>query len=202
MRQKPQGLFLYVCFETLCYDDDGLQFHTQIGESIMFTVGVLTVSDACFNGTREDSSGERIVESLPSQYYTTNLQDIIPDELPLIQKRLYEWAPLVNLILTTGGTGLGQRDVTPEATLSVIERQVPGIAEVIREETRKITPMASLSRSVAGIVDHTLIVNLPGSPKAVEECLEVILPILPHALTTLLGPTSLHPNNPELGNAL
>ena len=168
----------------------------------MFTVGVLTISDACFNGTREDSSGERIVEALPAQSYEINARDIIPDELPRIQQRLREWAPFVNLILTTGGTGLGPRDVTPEATLSVIERQVPGIAEVIREETRKITPMASLSRSLAGIIGYTLIVNLPGSPKAVKECLDVILPILPHALTTLLGPTSIHPNNPESGNTV
>jgi molybdopterin adenylyltransferase len=167
----------------------------------MFTVGVLTISDACFHGIREDSSGIRIVEALISPTYETKLRDIVPDELELIQARINEWSNLVNLILTTGGTGLGQRDVTPEATLSVIDRQVPGIAEVIREETRKITPMASLSRSIAGIIGQTLIINLPGSPKGVVECLNVILPILPHALTTLLGPTSIHPNSPKSGNA-
>jgi len=167
----------------------------------MFTVGVLTISDACFHGIREDLSGIRIVEALISPTYETKLRDIVPDELELIQARINEWSNLVNLILTTGGTGLGQRDVTPEATLSVIDRQVPGIAEVIREETRKITPMASLSRSIAGIIGQTLIINLPGSPKGVVECLNVILPILPHALTTLLGPTSIHPNSPKSGNA-
>ena len=167
----------------------------------MFTVGVLTISDTCFNGNRKDLSGIRIVEALISPTYETKVRDIVPDDHSIIRARIIEWSHLVNLILTTGGTGLGQRDVTPEATLSVIERQVPGIAEVIREETRKITSMASLSRGISGIIGQTLIINLPGSPKGVLECLDVILPILPHALTTLLGPTSIHPNNPKLGNA-
>jgi molybdenum cofactor synthesis domain-containing protein len=118
--------------------------------------------------------------------------DIIPDEESLISQRLIQWCDdaQMDLIVTNGGTGLSQRDVTPEATLSVIDRLVPGLAEAMRVETLKRTPRAMLSRAVSGIRRNTLIINLPGSPKGVRECFEVILPALPHAIEVLKGETA------------
>ena len=115
--------------------------------------------------------------------------DIVPDEKEIISQKLIQWVDNegFDLIITTGGTGLSPRDVTPEATLAVVERIAPGFAEAMRAESRKKTPMAVLSRGVAGIRGSSLIINLPGSPKAVRECLEVILPALPHAMEVLKG---------------
>ena len=115
--------------------------------------------------------------------------DIIPDERDIISQKLVQWADNegIDLIITTGGTGLSPRDVTPEATSAVVERIVPGFAEAMRAESLKKTPMAVLSRGVAGIRGSSLIINLPGSPKAVRECLDVILPALPHAIEVLKG---------------
>ena len=112
----------------------------------------------------------------------------------MIASRLRNWADAgdLDLLVTTGGTGLAPRDVTPEATLEVVERLVPGLAEIMRFESLKKTPMGALSRMVAGVRGHTLIVNLPGSPKAVQECLEAVLPVLPHALETLRGSVGDH----------
>ena len=153
----------------------------------MFGLAVLTVSTSGFHGQREDTSGEAIKELLAPPEYQTVRYEVVSDEQETIAQRMVEWAddPEVDLIVSTGGTGLGQRDVTPEACISIIDREVPGLAEAMRAETLKFTPMAMLSRSVAGIRGHTLIITLPGSPKAVRETLDVVKPVLPHALELL-----------------
>ncbi|TAK34756.1 MAG: MogA/MoaB family molybdenum cofactor biosynthesis protein [Chloroflexota bacterium] len=160
----------------------------------MLHIGVLTISDKGSRGEREDRSGQAIQEvvaTLPAQVarYT-----IVPDEKDEIYRMLVAWADAgdLDIILTTGGTGLSPRDVTPEATLSAIEKQVPGIAEAMRRESLLKTPFAMLSRAVAGVRGRTLIVNMPGSPAAVRECLEVIVPVLPHAVATLRGEVGDH----------
>ncbi len=155
----------------------------------MFTVGVLTISDKGARGDRQDKSGAVIYEILPSIDAHIINYDVIPDEKELIVKKLVKWADEDNLdiLITTGGTGLTPRDVTPEATLAVVDRVVPGFTEAMRAESLKKTPHAMLSRAVVGTRGKCLIINLPGSPKAVRECLEVILPALPHAVETLKG---------------
>ncbi len=155
----------------------------------MFTAGILTISDKGSRGERQDRSGEAIREILSNTNVRTVNYDIIPDEKRLIIEKLVKWADEDNLdaVITTGGTGLTPRDVTPEATLAVVDRLVPGFAEAMRAESLKKTPHAMLSRAVVGTRGKCLIINLPGSPKAVRECLEVILPALPHALETLRG---------------
>ena len=154
----------------------------------MISIGVLTISDSSAKGAREDTSGERI-RAMVTQLSEAVLSAgaIIPDEREQIEATLREWSDekQVNLILTTGGTGLAPRDVTPEATKAVIEREAPGIAEAMRAFSLQQTPFGMLSRGVAGTRGHTLIINLPGSPKAVQECLECILPVLPHAVNLL-----------------
>jgi len=140
-------------------------------------------------GERTDQSGPLIADIIKGvgkvDYY-----DVLPDERELIKKSLVEYSGKVDLILTTGGTGLSPRDVTPDATLDVIDRQVPGIAEAMRMEGMKKTNRSMLSRAVAGVRGRTLIINLPGSPKAVEENLSVILDVLPHAIEKLRGDPS------------
>ncbi|MFC2058778.1 molybdopterin adenylyltransferase [Chloroflexota bacterium] len=155
----------------------------------MFTVGILTVSDKGSKGEREDKSGDVIREVFSRLDARVIDYAIIPDEKELISELLVEWADdeKADLIITTGGTGLSRRDVTPEATLAVVEKLAPGFVEAMRAESLKKTPNALLSRGVAGIRHNTLIINMPGSPKAVRECLEVILPALPHAVDTLRG---------------
>ena len=155
----------------------------------MFTAGILTISDKGSRGERQDKSGEAIREVLSAADVSISDYDIVPDEKHLIVERLVKWADEDNLdvIVTTGGTGLTPRDVTPEATLAVVDRIVPGFAEAMRAESLKKTPHAMLSRAVVGTRGKCLIVNLPGSPKAVRECLQVILPALPHAVETLKG---------------
>ena len=152
---------------------------------------VITASDACFSGQRKDDSGEALVELLGSIGAEVVARGILSDDLgPLVQK-LQELArrDSINLIITTGGTGLGPRDNTPEATRQVIEREAPGIAEAIRAESLKVTPMAMISRGLAGVASGTLIINLPGSPKAVRESFAVIKPVLAHAVDLLAGKT-------------
>jgi len=155
----------------------------------MLTVGVLTISDKGARGDRQDKSGAVIREILPSIAARIVDYDVIPDEKEPIVARLVKWADEddLDIIITTGGTGLTPRDVTPEATLAVVDRIVPGFAEAMRAESLKKTPHAMLSRAVVGTRGKCLIINLPGSPKAVRECLEVILPALPHAVETLKG---------------
>jgi len=155
----------------------------------MFTVGILTVSDKGSRGEREDLSGPVIRELISKIGGEVRQYDIVPDERELIAERLKEWADVVrlDLILTTGGTGLTPRDVTPEATQEVIERPAPGFSEAMRQEGLKKTPLSMLSRGISGVRARTLIINLPGSPRGVRESLEVILPALPHAIETLRG---------------
>jgi len=155
----------------------------------MFTAGILTISDKGSRGERQDESGEAIREILSSMDARIVNYDIIPDEKELIVEKLVKWVDEgdLDVLITTGGTGLTPRDVTPEATLAVVDRIVPGFAEAMRAESLKKTPMAMLSRAVAGVRGKCLIINLPGSTKAVRECLGVILPALPHAVETLKG---------------
>jgi len=155
----------------------------------MLTAGILTISDRGSRGEREDKSGKAIKKLLAPLDARLVKYDIVPDEKEIISQKLIQWADEegIELIVTTGGTGLSPRDVTPEATLAVVERMVPGFAEVMRAESMKKTPMAMLSRGVVGIRGGSLIINLPGSPRAVQECLEVILPALPHAMEVLKG---------------
>ncbi|HEU4508151.1 MAG TPA: MogA/MoaB family molybdenum cofactor biosynthesis protein [Pyrinomonadaceae bacterium] len=153
---------------------------------------VITASDACARGEREDTSGAALVDLLTRMGAEVVESRILSDDLEPLVQALREFAERddVNLIITTGGTGLGPRDNTPEATQRVIEREAPGIAEAIRAESLKATPMAMISRGVCGVCSGTLIVNLPGSPKAVRESFAVIAPVLPHALDLLAGKTA------------
>lgn len=152
---------------------------------------VITASDACSRGERADDSGAALVELLESCGAEIVEKSIVPDDLELLVWTLAELSERenINLIMTTGGTGLGPRDNTPEATLQVIQRDVPGIAEAIRAESLKVTPMAMISRGVAGVASGTLIINLPGSPKAVRESFAVIKPVLAHAVDLMAGQT-------------
>lgn len=160
----------------------------------MFTVGIITVSDQGFRGERQDESGQVIRNTLSSHQSQVVRYHIVPDEVDVISGKLVEWADGggIDVILTTGGTGLAQRDITPEATLSVVDKVVPGLTEAMRVETAKVTQTAILSRAVAGVRGQCLIVNLPGSPRAVRECLEVILPVIPHAVEIIKGEVTEH----------
>jgi molybdenum cofactor synthesis domain-containing protein len=155
----------------------------------MYTVGIVVLSDKGSKGEREDLSGPKIKELLPKDLYEVKSYKVIPDEKPLIEAELIRLSDEqnCNLVLTSGGTGLSPRDVTPEATLAVADRNVPGIAEAIRYNSMQYTKRAMLSRAVSVARGKTLIINLPGSPKAVAECLEYILSELPHAIGILCG---------------
>jgi molybdopterin adenylyltransferase len=157
----------------------------------MFKVAVITASDKGSQGLREDASGQVICDLMERAGYEIHSKTILPDEKELISAKLIDLADeKIDLVLTTGGTGFSMRDWTPEATLAVIERQVPGIPEAMRSYSLQITKKAMLSRAVAGIRGQTLIINLPGSPKAVTECLEYILEPLKHGLEILKGSAS------------
>ncbi len=158
----------------------------------MYRVGIITASDKGSRGEREDLSARVIREEVAKIGGEVVEYVIVPDDREQIQSRLIEFSDVkgLDLVLTTGGTGFGPRDVTPEATMAVIDRPVPGIPEIMRLESYKITPRAVLSRATAGIRKQTLIINLPGSPKAVRENLGWILPALPHGLDILKGTSS------------
>jgi molybdenum cofactor synthesis domain-containing protein len=155
----------------------------------MIKVGILTISDKGSRGEREDLSGKVIEEVVKKINGEVKYYQIIPDEKDIIQEELMKAVDKLHLdlILTTGGTGLAKRDVTPDATLEVIEKEVPGISEIIRSESFEKTDRAILSRGVAGIRKESLIINLPGSPKGVRESLEIILEVLPHGIEILKG---------------
>jgi len=154
--------------------------------------GILVISDRGWSGERPDKSGQVAKELIGRLGIEVAKYEVVPDETEVISKKLREWSDTVglDLIVTSGGTGLSPRDVTPEATLAVIDKIIPGLTEAMRMATMKRKPEAILSRAVAGSRGKCLIVNLPGSPKAVKECLEVILPVLPHALEILGGKIS------------
>ena len=158
----------------------------------VYRLGILTISDKGSRGERLDTSGEVIREIFEHTDFRVIDYQVVPDEAENIAQKLMRWADedAVDLILTTGGTGLSPRDVTPEATLSVIDKATPGFTEAMRAESLKITSRAMLTRAVAGIRKNCLIINLPGSPKAVKECIDVILPALAHAVDTLKGQVS------------
>lgn len=155
----------------------------------MISVAILTLSDKGSRGEREDLGGPLIREMIRAIDADVSYYDIIPDEKTLIREKLIGYSKSVDLILTTGGTGLSPRDVAPDATLEVIEREIPGIAEAMRMAGLKKTNRAMLSRAIAGVRGKTLIINLPGSPKAVKEGLEAIMDVIPHAVEKIKGNT-------------
>lgn len=154
--------------------------------------GILTLSDKGARGERTDLSGPALTEWLRSRGVETAAYEMIPDELELIADKLIEWADsgTLDIILTTGGTGVSPRDVTPEATSKILEREIPGLGELMRFRSLAKTPSAALSRAVAGIRSRTLIINLPGSPKGAVENLEAVWDALPHAVAKIQGDPS------------
>jgi molybdopterin adenylyltransferase len=156
-------------------------------KNMAIRIGILTISDRSSTGERPDESGPALAKAVVEHGWQTVRTAIIPDNLETIKHTLTEWADsgALDVILTTGGTGFSPRDVTPEATVAVIERSAPGLAEVMRAVSLRVTPHAMLSRSAAGIRARTLIVNLPGSPRGAKENLAVIIPVIPHAVQLL-----------------
>ena len=150
-------------------------------------IGILTSSDRSSRGERPDLSGPALAELVTAQGWTVIHTAIVPDDLEALRNTLSTWADSgeIDIILTTGGTGFAPRDITPEATNLVLDRLAPGLAEAMRQESRKVTPHAILSRAVTGMRGKVLIINLPGSPKAAVENLQVVLSVLPHAVELL-----------------
>jgi len=163
----------------------------------MNTLGVLTSSDSRSQGNIEDVSGNLIIELMRDHGYNVVQYEIVPDEADVISNVLKKWADIdkLDLIVTTGATSLTVRDIMPEATTAVLDKQIPGIAEAMRIEGMKFTPMAMLSRGVAGIRGSTLILNLPGSPNAVKENLGAVLSVLQHAIEMIQNDVHQHPSN-------
>ena len=155
----------------------------------MNTAAVLTISDSSFDGKRKDLSGPAIVKELTAAGFQVTRTAVLPDEQDQIQQQLIDCCMHVQLVVTVGGTGIALRDVTPEATLAVVERRIEGIPEKMRVTGAAKTPLAALSRGICGIRGKSLILNLPGSPKAAVESLQAVLDILPHALELLSGNT-------------
>jgi len=153
----------------------------------MIRFGILTLSDRSSRGERADSSGPALANLIQAEGWSVVKQSLLPDEESAIREILISWTDSgeIDIILTTGGTGFSPRDVTPEATRAVVEREAPGLAEAMRAASLKVTPHAMLSRIVAGIRKRTIIINLPGSPKGAVENLRVVIPVLPHAVQLL-----------------
>ena len=163
------------------------------------TAVVITVSDSCFAGKREDLSGPEVADRLRHVGFTVDRILVVPDEQEQIAAALRQYAAQAQLVVTTGGTGITPRDVTPEATRSVCDRIVDGFGEQMRRHGVQSTPLAALSRAVAGTLGTSLIVNLPGSPKGAVQSLDAVLPLLPHTLALLSGDTR-HPEPPVDGS--
>jgi molybdenum cofactor synthesis domain-containing protein len=157
----------------------------------MIEVGILTISDSAVAGSRQDKSGPALRARVEALGWRVAKQEIVPDEAEAISGKLREYADTDHLavVLTTGGTGVAPRDVTPEATRAILEREIPGVPEIMRSEGRKATPFAALSRAVAGSRGTTLMVNLPGSPKGAVESLDAIANLIPHIVDLLHGKT-------------
>lgn len=158
--------------------------------SAKFSVAVVTVSDSCSRGEREDQSGPAVAQLLEELKFSLAVREIVPDDSIKIQNLLIRLSREVQLIVTTGGTGIAARDVTPEATSAVCDRLLPGIPERMRSEGLKKTPFASLSRALCGVRGKALILNLPGSPKGATESLEAVADLLPHVIDLLNGKTT------------
>ena len=156
----------------------------------MHTAAVLTVSDSCSRGQREDRSGPATIEVLRQHGFTIAQHDLVPDDQPAIEDRLVHLSDQANLVVTTGGTGVAERDVTPEATRAVCSKFIDGIPEKMRAVGSEDNPLAALSRGVCGVRGRTLILNLPGSPAGAVDSLQAVIEILPHALQLLAGKTA------------
>ncbi len=182
-----EGVFAQVIKGGQVKVEDTIEVMTP--ESGKRKAAVLTVSDSCFNGSRIDESGPLIERALEGGGWEIKEKKILPDELDVIVRQLKAWSDelKLNLVITTGGTGLSPRDQTPEATISVVERRAPGISELLRLKGLKQTPVSCLSRGEAGVRGKTLIVNLPGSPRAVREGMKILLSVLNHALEMIEG---------------
>ena len=161
----------------------------MVDPASMVTAAVVTVSDSCARGQREDRSGPAVAELLEKYRFAVSIREVVSDDLIQIQNLLIRLARDVRLIVTTGGTGIAARDLTPEATTAVCDRLLHGVSERMRSEGAKKTPLAALSRGVCGIRDQALILNLPGSPKGAVESLEAVAGLLPHAIEILSGKT-------------
>lgn len=155
----------------------------------LLTAAVITVSDSCARGERDDLSGPAVARVLEQNRFSVNAREIVPDNQNQIQNLLIRLAREVRLVVTTGGTGVAARDVTPEATMAVCDRLLDGVAERMRSEGAKKTPYAALSRGVCGVRGKTLILNLPGSPAGAKESLEAVSGLIPHAIELLSGKT-------------
>lgn len=162
----------------------------------MILAAVVTISDSVVAGTREDRSGAALKERIEARGWSVRWYEVLPDEADMIAARLSDLADVdhAQVVFTTGGTGMALRDVTPEATRAVIDREIPGVSEVIRSEGRKSTPLAALSRGVTGSRGTTLIVNLPGSPKGAMESFDAIADLVPHMVDLLHGKTQHEPD--------